>query len=115
MEKLIELLNEYEVEKEKSEWQETDVFVLREWTYTDYSWIVSYDRTDQWEGDHYYSLVAVPYIISKSYWFIKWLVENKKIDLDEFSTIETFDDYESLLMRLAIDDEPIEFLVSILK
>lgn len=130
MEKLIKLLNEYEVEKEKSEWQETDVFVLREWTYTDYSWIVSYDRTDQWEGDHYYSLVAVPYIISKSYWFIKWLVENDKIDHwkifnkarenNKLSMIIDLDNNEfiweeTLLMLLSMQDEPIEFLVSILK
>jgi len=52
---------------------------------------------------------------TKEFWFIQRLVDNDKIDLDEFSTIDWFDDYESLLMRLAIDDEPISFLISILK
>lgn len=68
-------------------------------------------------------------IICKPYWFIKWLVDNDKIDRDkkvlafEFSSVYTYDgeDYEDhikeckLLMLLAIQDKPIEFLISILK
>lgn len=54
-------------------------------------------------------------IISKKFWFIKWLVENEKIDLDGYPDIDFFNDVNSLLMYLAIQDEPIEFLVSILK
>jgi hypothetical protein len=55
------------------------------------------------------------YICSKQFWFIKWLVENEKIDLDGYPDIDFFNDVNSLLMYLAIQDEPIEFLVSILK
>ena len=64
-------------------------------------------------------------IISKKFWFIKWLVENEKIDFSrewEYSTksIEEFDwllrdDSDWLIMLLSIQDEPIEFLISILK
>ena len=69
------------------------------------------------------------WICSKQFWFIKWLVENDKIDREknvlafEFSSVYTYDgeDYEDhlkeckLLMLLAIQDEPINFLISILK
>ena len=58
-------------------------------------------------------------IISKSYGFIKWLVENKKVDLDGIPYLTDeywwgFDEYEELIMILSIQDSPIEFLVSIL-
>ena len=64
-------------------------------------------------------------LISKYYWLIKWLVENDKIDyhnkinydislainrVPKKTTRE-----ERLLMMLAIQDEPIDFLISILK
>lgn len=56
--------------------------------------------------------------------FCKWLVENEKIDVKEleksdrpfdvgYATEETL--YERVLMLLSIQDEPIEFLISILK
>ena len=64
-------------------------------------------------------------VISKKFWFIKWLVENEKIDFSrewEYSTksIEEFDwllrdDSDWLIMLLAIQDEPIRFLCEILK
>jgi hypothetical protein len=59
--------------------------------------------------------------------FIKWLVENDKIDLDktwykkaDFQEVWNWDWrtvrwYEMLLMLLAIQDEPIQFLIKILK
>ena len=98
MKKLIELLNEYS----KNIW-----FFNEE----DLQW-----QTKAW-------------ILSKEFWFIKWLVENDKIDWEknvlafEFSSVYTYDgeDYEDhlkeckLLMLLAIQDEPINFLISILK
>ena len=98
MKKLIELLNEYS----KNIW-----FFNEE----DLQW-----QTKAW-------------ILSKEFWFIKWLVENDKIDREknvlafEFSSVYTYDgeDYEDhlkeckLLMLLAIQDEPINFLISILK
>ena len=107
MEKLINLLNEYCGEDEWSETKWTKKHLL-EW------WLLSLQ------------------VISKEYWFIKWLVENDKID---FSLIPNkikeiwipmkinweikywFDssDYYWLLMLLAIQDEPIRFLCEIIK
>lgn len=61
-------------------------------------------------------------IISKKFWFIKWLVRNehidfKKLDTPRFNQLvdNTLDSYFALLMLLSIQDEPIDFLISILK
>lgn len=68
----------------------------------------------QW--DEIWPYVAESIILNKKFWFIKWLVENEKIDLDGYPDIDFFNgDVNNLLMYLAIQDEPIEFLVSILK
>lgn len=73
----------------------------------------------------YYILYMI--LISKHYPLIKWLVDNDKIDQTNKFCVsvnvewkgmgytKAFDGYESLLMLLAIQDEPIEFLCSILK
>ena len=94
LEKLIELLNEYEKEmKDGSKW---DILLAT---------VVEQLRC---------------LVISKSYWFIQWLVENEKIE--ENSDLITLASElwcafspDVLLMYLAIQDNPIEFLVSILK
>lgn len=64
-------------------------------------------------------------LISKYYWLIKWLVDNDKIDFSRDwkyceKSIEEFDwlfraDEDSLIMILAIQDKPIDFLLDILK
>ena len=103
------------------------------WHYMSYS--------DQWDSFYYHSEIGneviehIPnyYLISKKFWFIKWLVENEKIDYEkiekqtkcknivgwkeflDFDIERDFTPYEEVLMWLAIQDEPIEFLVSILK
>ena len=105
MEKLIELLNEYD---SPNWWKETDGGIDNIWKI--------------------YEFHSELQIISKKYWFIKWLVENNKIDTDivyrEWFLAKTYDKdevgeyfepYEEILMLLSIQDEPIEFLVSILK
>ena len=90
-----------------------------------------------WDADYYVDDgLYAPQIISKSYWFIKWLVENDKIDI--VKVYENLTNYEieiriravkellenneedtiaylKLLMLLAIQDEPIRFLCEILK
>ena len=146
MEKLIELVNQYEIEKEKSEWVNVDAYVefKREWVWEWYlnKWLTRFDETDHWEWDNLYWDTAVAYLISKSFWFIKWLVENDKIEWEtiwnyqsrtklrtlthtawlwhdaewksELEYIkETFTD--GLLMLLSISDTPIEDLISYLK
>jgi hypothetical protein len=71
----------------------------------------------------------VSWIISKKFWFIKWLVDNDKIDRDKIIEKSDFmpivsnkvwdffqpTEEQELLMLLSIQDNPIEFLVSILK
>jgi hypothetical protein len=52
--------------------------------------------------------------------FIKWLVENDKIDRDKVDDkferpFYWYTNYEIVLMLISISDTPIEFLISILK
>ena len=75
-------------------------------------------------------------LISSSYWFIKWLVENDKISNDwikprtdlvkEITIVDyktgdaiwwknKYTEVEQLIMYLSIQDEPIRFLCEILK
>lgn len=64
-------------------------------------------------------------VISKEFWFIKWLVDNNKIDVqwaknllyesEIFNPLPYTDLSERLIMYLAIQDEPITLLISVLK
>lgn len=70
-------------------------------------------------------MLETPVVFSKSFGFIKWLVENNKIDFgklimikdEEQKAIVDIDNSRdnTLLMLLAIQDKPIEFLISVLK
>jgi len=67
-----------------------------------------------------YEYMAYEWICSARYWFIKWLVENDKIDISKtpWHYIYHYTDEDVVkeaLMQLAIQDEPIDFLISILK
>ena len=85
-----------------------------------------------------YEYMAYEWICSARYWFIKWLVENDKIDIDAYKTVYSGDldkrktltmssgwdefyqvtehwAYESLLMLLSISNSPIDLLCSVLK
>ena len=109
MQKLIELLNEYK----KIKW---------------YDWntkITNYD-TDTGSFTNGYSWLEYEIVIGKRYGFIKWLVENDKIDrskvLEEiWSCIKIswlwphYSFYSALLMILAVSDTPIEDLLLYLK
>ena len=105
IEKLIELLNKYEQE----EW----CWRLKYWKLHN-KYYDDYDRKDEEIR-----------LISKWYGFIKWLVENDKIDLESYCRITSIerkwekdvyrDEVDSLLMLLAIQDEPIRFLCEIIK
>lgn len=82
-------------------------------------------RDDNWEWDWKDWHLEVPRLISKEYGFIKRLVDNDKIDFSRDwkyceKSIEEFDwllrtDEDSLIMILAIQDKPIDFLCEILK
>ena len=99
MEKLQELLKEYQLSK---------------WEWVRLAW-PDVEVNDKEE------LVLEATLISKKYGFIKWLVENEKIDLEialiwlESNDRTSYTETEELLMLLSIQENPIEFLVSILK
>lgn len=105
MEKLIELLNEYEI------WKWENGLDIRQ-QYAEHNF-----KYNKW----LYSIV-----ISKKYEFIKRLVENDKIDFytilkenwtfrKEFYAIENKKEYERLIMLLSVEDNSIEFLIDLLK
>ena len=105
--KLIELFKEY-VDKYSN-----DAKVLDEWEY-----VVIDDGQSFLYWTREYSYLT---LISKKFGFIKWLVENDKIDFENNylsiskTYIEEYPRYESLLMLLSISDTPIEDLISYLK
>jgi len=99
MEKLIKLLNEYD----DNNWGVTDYWAL-------------FNRMNEW-----ISGTEDLQVISKKFWFIWWLVQNDKIDfrkLDDnpdWYDINTNREYLDLVALLSIQDNPIEFLCSVLK
>lgn len=111
MEKLIELLNKHRAEL--CNWNTTNMIRFKYNGYIFNAWWLSQEHTEL-------------LIISKEYGFIKRLVENDKIDIfkswiDELPRTFGYD-YESvecksdrLVMMLSIQNEPINFLISILK
>ena len=106
MNKLVTLLNEYE--KERKSW-----FTWRS--------IDSYDNCVYWvDCDWETEITMYSDLYSKYYGFIDWLVENEKIDKDKVEVLSVFQEtwyynlYQSLLMILSIQDNPIEFLCSVL-
>lgn len=72
--------------------------------------------------------VSNEWVCSKKFWFIKWLVENDKIDRDKVKEnwikhngridvdgLYRYSVYERVLMLLSISDTPIDDLISYLK
>lgn len=112
MEKLIALLNEYEnKDLELEEWEESNAR-------TENNWHLRFNGASKVQFDTYmFDSLA----LSKKYWFIQWLVENEKIDLEtaliwlESNDRTSYTETEELLMLLSIQDEPIKFLCEILK
>lgn len=112
--KLLELLNEWS--KTTIKWKCNWVEVYDEnWLY----FLNLFDRDMTMEVEE---------IISKKIGFIKYLVDNDKIDIEKVidtaksSVIDTYyyeegidDIYIPLLMVLAVEDEPIEYLLSVIK
>jgi hypothetical protein len=104
MEKLLNLLNEYESES----------WIIKDWD------IVKVGCDDYWLPciDSYKQC-----IISKSYWFIDWLVKNDKIDYQKSPWEIMFDDRmwtmfsleDSIVMMLSISQNTIDDLISYLK
>ena len=111
MEKLIELLNEYEPR------------IAGDGEHYDNIWWYRHFMSDKTVANN-----ATRYIVSKEYGFIKRLVENNKIDTDPIRTrvkrvyvelepreFTPQDFVDRLIMLLSISDTPIEDLISYLK
>jgi hypothetical protein len=126
MEKLIELLNEYEKVREMEIWTfELGKIPYREWSLDMWDLVFEPNYKDKKYEDCIWD-TANSVLISKSFWFIKWLVENDKIDREQFydkarNIITDFDlrwEYEwgcnEIIMLLSISDTPIEDLISYL-
>lgn len=99
MEKLLNLLQEFYWENRK--------FSNDDWLLTMTNWV-----------ENLSGAYAQTYITSKQGWFIKWLVENDKIDLlqlDNRIALSEFNKVERVLMALSISDTPIDDLISYLK
>ena len=112
MEKLLQLLNDYSPLKDMS-----DEYCVKYWKV----WI----RTRLYaEPDVYVNYTLQ--VISKKFWFIQWLMDQNKIEFDrardrsDFPLLyagwwELYSDAEVIIATLSVEDDPIEFLVSILK
>ena len=109
MKKLIALLNEYQESRSSK-------FRFSSYDANSSSFIIEKNPTMVlWEET----------IVCMRFWFIQWLVDNDKIDKqwaknllyesEIFNPLPYTDLAERLIMYLAIQDDPISFLVSILK
>ena len=96
-----------------------ELLKLKDW----YEHIIWKKQSDWW---YMFWLDDIAYreerILGKKFWFIQWLVDNDKIDLQQLERkllkiwiYKNIWYYEWLLMLLSIQDNPIEFLISILK
>jgi len=112
MEKLVELLNEFEIEKPARDYTrriEKQNKIRMCWT--EYTWAYVDDEE------------AERIIISKKYKFIEWLVSKDKIDLLKLNFMFKYTDIivgnfsweDRIIMILSIEEDPIEFLISALK
>ena len=128
MEKLIRFINEYGHTSNCWPFETCRIELATEWN----SSYLLLSRDDNWEWDWKKWMVSIPRLISKEYGFIKWLVENDKIDLDmvreklwtpcftwykkwEIIAVKDVEDYKHILMLLAISDTPIDDLILYLK
>ena len=125
MEKLLKLINEYEEEWiifDEVDDEECFVDIHPCTLWTEYNWHLWFNNANKVQFDKWmFDKVA----ISKEYGFVEWLIEQDKIDVESYCRITSVerkwekdvyrDEVDSLLMLLAIQDEPIEFLISLLK
>ena len=124
MEYLVNLLNEYEIQSN---------LILKIWKYEGTLYYSNYKDENVFDNVYFE-------VISKNYWFINWLVKCDKVNLDKLKedtqftmimhvawfgyTWDTAKEWEDILkeiwanalvMKLSIQNKPIEYLLSILK
>ncbi len=117
MDKLVKLLNEYERERE---WLLKD---FEDYTMWDIEWNKIVQSSCDPDSREYFKY----YIISKDYQFIKWLVDNDKINWWRIENNQDYAEYlwsslpieeygvEILLMLLSIADDPINYLCCLIR
>lgn len=102
MEKLLQLLNEFY----PVDWWDKEYYIEKSKVY-----VRDYDDDDIFN----YEIFTLN-IISKKFWFIQWLVDNNKTkEVEYWLWYTSYSEWENLIRLLSIQDEPISFLVSILK
>ena len=106
MEKLIELLNEY------------DPHIASDWEFRENFWYFIY----KWWSAIFPKEIWELKIISKEYWFIEWLYNHKKMTLERLKVSDLYWDIndwvwtvDNIIMHLSISENPIKLLISILK
>ena len=109
MKKLIELLNEHQTEKKSK-------FKFSSYDINSGAFIIEKNPR---------MVLGEETVISKKFWFIQWLVEEDKLDkgwlfniITEscvFDGVDMCSESDYIIMYLAIQDDPISFLSSILK
>lgn len=112
MEKLLDLLNEF---KEGKDFKFT--------RYDEQYWM--FDTNLNMDGN---TSLPEETITCKKFWFIKWLVESNKVNRVkevingieyyghwQIENVDCYSQYDSLLMLLSIQDNPISFLISVIK
>lgn len=124
MEKLINLLNEYEYSLFEDKSLAHQRWDIQDWVVFEKDFCKDLDKPRDLTMD-------VTHLISHRFWFIEWLVKNDKINFYklekiwyekticeydwQYKEIVKYSDYESLLMMLSISNTPIADLVSYLK
>jgi len=105
MDKLIELLNEYE--------DLSDAEECEKWKIDEYDRISEWGWRSQWTNG---------WICSKEFWFIEWLYNHKKMTLERLKVSDLYWDIndwvwpvDNIIMHLSISENPIELLISMLK
>lgn len=126
MEKLMKLLNEYQKKINEKEENNYEIFERK----LNGDSIRMNDLDDPYEWLNMYWWYAKARLISKQFWFIERLIKKDKIDTfrileKRFDTqkwcerehYHTVNEWNTnlLLMLLAISENPIEFLISVLK
>ena len=127
MEKLLKLINEYEEEWiifDEVDDEECFVDIHPCTLWTEYNWHLWFNNANKVQFDKWmFDKIA----ISKEYGFVEWLIEQDKINMEKvpmrcelyyqtrWIPWNVTDDTDILIMLLAIQPKPIEFLIELLK
>ena len=109
MEKILKLLNEYQTIKEN--WYKWE---LNWWELFEYDDEKKPMLVYEYNGFSTADEDAVAIMISKAYWFIRWLIKNWYTTMDYWDWFKNTVSEKTLLTMCAISDEPIKTLMQYL-